>query len=179
MKFVLTHPPDTRNIVAAKAGAQIWAYCLMHLWQLWFGSVAMDEEHLIAAIRYVSLNPVRVRAHLSGRDDGVVTVAAVTPLLRAAMARGCEVQVGTDMQMRQTKSALAMACALRKACGRHQPQVTVCEPEAQLCLDRLRRDRVPVGSGRRRRVFAQQASCLQRLPEWRWNGVSEPGEILL
>jgi hypothetical protein len=26
-----------------------------------------------------------------------------TPLLRAAMARGCEVQVGTDMQMRQTK----------------------------------------------------------------------------
>jgi putative transposase len=62
-----------------------------HLWQARFGSVAMDEEHLIAAIRYVSLNPVRarlveraedwpwssVRAHLSGRDDGVVTVAPV------------------------------------------------------------------------------------------------------
>src|ERR1700676_3830738 len=44
----------------------------------------MDEEHLIAAIRYVSLNPVRarlferaedwpwpsVRAHRAGRDDG-------------------------------------------------------------------------------------------------------------
>ena len=51
----------------------------------------MDEVHLIAAIRYVSLNPVRarlveraadwpwssVRAHLCGRDDGVVTVAPV------------------------------------------------------------------------------------------------------
>ena len=56
-----------------------------------FGSVAMDEDHLIAAIRYVALNPVRarlvaraadwphssVRAHLSGRDDGVVTTAPV------------------------------------------------------------------------------------------------------
>ncbi|HUB84594.1 MAG TPA: hypothetical protein VL971_02800, partial [Rhizomicrobium sp.] len=51
-------------------------------------SVAMDESHLIAAARYVSLNPVRarlvaraedwrwssVRAHLSGRDDELVTV---------------------------------------------------------------------------------------------------------
>ena len=62
-----------------------------HLWQARFGSVAMDEDHLAAAIRYVSLNPVRarlagrakdwawssVRAHLRGRDDGVVTVAPV------------------------------------------------------------------------------------------------------
>jgi putative transposase len=51
----------------------------------------MDEAHLYAAIRYVSLNPVRarlvaraqdwpwssVRAHLARRDDGVVTVAPV------------------------------------------------------------------------------------------------------
>src|SRR5689334_20081214 len=49
----------------------------------------MDEEHLVVALRYVSLNPVRarlvdrvedwpgssVRAHLAGRDDEVVTVA--------------------------------------------------------------------------------------------------------
>jgi putative transposase len=115
---------------AVKAGASIWAYCLMpnhvhviivppdedglrrtfgdlhrrytrhinarqgwtgHLWQARFASVAMDEAHLLAAIRYVSLNPVRarlverptewrwssVRAHLTGRDDGVVTVAPV------------------------------------------------------------------------------------------------------
>ena len=51
----------------------------------------MDEAHLIACVRYVSLNPVRarlvaraedwpwssVRAHLAGRDDGLVTVAPV------------------------------------------------------------------------------------------------------
>jgi len=62
-----------------------------HLWQGRFGSVAMDEAHLFAAIRYVSLNPVRARlvdsaadwpwssarAHLAGRDDGVVNVAPV------------------------------------------------------------------------------------------------------
>ena len=60
-----------------------------HLLQARFGSVAMDEEHLVAAARYVSLNPVRaqlveraddwrwssVRAHLSGRDGGLVSVA--------------------------------------------------------------------------------------------------------
>src|SRR5207248_7799549 len=62
-----------------------------HLFQNRFGSVAMDEPHLIAAVRYVSLNPVRamlvaraeewpwssVRAHLAGRDDELVAVAPV------------------------------------------------------------------------------------------------------
>ncbi|MFC5322932.1 hypothetical protein [Bradyrhizobium oligotrophicum] len=56
-----------------------------HFWQGRFGAVAMDEAHLAAALRYVSLNPVRARmvarpqdwawsstrAHLRGRDDGV------------------------------------------------------------------------------------------------------------
>ncbi|MEN8130676.1 MAG: hypothetical protein ABFS45_10885 [Pseudomonadota bacterium] len=62
-----------------------------HLWQGRFGSVVMDEEHLANAVRYVSLNPIRARlveraqdwpwssatAHLSGRDDKLVTVAPV------------------------------------------------------------------------------------------------------
>jgi putative transposase len=56
-----------------------------HFWQGRFGAVAMDEEHLAAALRYVSLNPGRARlvaraqdwrwsstrAHLLGRDDGI------------------------------------------------------------------------------------------------------------
>ena len=56
-----------------------------HFWQGRFGSVVMDEEHLAAAVRYVSLNPVRarlvgraedwrwssVRAHLYGKTDGL------------------------------------------------------------------------------------------------------------
>jgi REP element-mobilizing transposase RayT len=91
---------DWLGIAAAKAGAEMWAYCLMpnhvhaivtpkdevglrrtfgdlhrrttgqidarnrwtgHPWQARSGSVAMNEEHLIAAIPYVSLNPVRAR----------------------------------------------------------------------------------------------------------------------
>ncbi len=60
-----------------------------HLFQARFGSAAMDEEHLMAAARYVALNPVRARlveraedwrwssagAHLLGRDDALVSVA--------------------------------------------------------------------------------------------------------
>ncbi|WP_315741332.1 MULTISPECIES: transposase [unclassified Bradyrhizobium] len=62
-----------------------------HFWQGRFGAVAMDQAHLAAALRYVSLNPVRARlveraqdwrwsstrAHLRGRDDGVTARAAV------------------------------------------------------------------------------------------------------
>jgi putative transposase len=59
-----------------------------HLFQGRFGSLAMDEDHLIAAVRYLALNPVRarlvasasewphssVRAHLAGVDDALVSV---------------------------------------------------------------------------------------------------------
>jgi putative transposase len=62
-----------------------------HFWQGRFGAVVMDEEHLAAALRYVSLNPVRARltkraqdwrwsstrAHLSGRDDGLTARAPI------------------------------------------------------------------------------------------------------
>src|SRR5208337_4941616 len=58
----------------------------------------MDEDHLMAAARYVVLNPVRARlvatpedwpwssarAHLAGRDDGLVAVA---PLLERCGGR--------------------------------------------------------------------------------------------
>ncbi len=60
-----------------------------HLFQARFSSVVMDEDHLMAAARYVALNPVRAKlvakptdwrwssvgAHLAGRDDGLVEVA--------------------------------------------------------------------------------------------------------
>ncbi len=64
-----------------------------HLWQGRFASFVMDEAHLLAAARYIELNPVRAglvdapgdyrwssaRAHLRGKDDGLVRVA---PLLK-------------------------------------------------------------------------------------------------
>lgn len=56
-----------------------------YLWQGRFASCAMDEAHLLAAVRYVELNPVRARlaarpedwpwssarAHLLGEEDGL------------------------------------------------------------------------------------------------------------
>jgi len=63
-----------------------------YLWQGRFASFVMDEAYLLAAARYVELNPVRAklvadaaewpwssaRSHLSGRDDRLATVG---PLL--------------------------------------------------------------------------------------------------
>ncbi len=63
-----------------------------YLWQGRFASFVMDDPYLLAAARYVELNPVRARlvespaewpwssarAHLSGRDD---CLAKVAPLL--------------------------------------------------------------------------------------------------
>ena len=60
-----------------------------HLWQERFHSFVMDEVHLMAAVRYVELNPVRAglcdtpdqwpwssaRAHLKAQDDALVDVA--------------------------------------------------------------------------------------------------------
>jgi len=65
-----------------------------HLWQGRFSSFLMDEEYLLAATRYVELNPVRAglvstheeyrwssaRAHMNGKDDALVTVK---PLLES------------------------------------------------------------------------------------------------
>jgi len=65
-----------------------------YLWQGRFASAPMDEGHLMAAARYVELNPVRARlaasaegwpwssarAHLGGRDDGVVVVRPLLDL---------------------------------------------------------------------------------------------------
>ena len=39
-----------------------------HFWQGRFGAVAMDEPHLAAAFRYVTLNPVRARLVRGAQD---------------------------------------------------------------------------------------------------------------
>ena len=66
-----------------------------HLWQERFASFPMDEKHLLAAARYIEMNPVAAklvrkaedyrwssaRAHLKGQDDELTSVA---PLLALA-----------------------------------------------------------------------------------------------
>lgn len=86
------HPPPAGGGLRSKGGRCAERIVgTGHLFQSRFGSVAMDEAHLMAAVRYVSLNPVRarlaaraqdwrwssVRAHLAGADDELVTVRPV------------------------------------------------------------------------------------------------------
>jgi putative transposase len=66
-----------------------------HLWQERFHSFPLDEPHLAAAARYVERNPVRAglakrpddwawssaRAHLDGRDDGLVRTGPLLELI--------------------------------------------------------------------------------------------------
>jgi putative transposase len=77
-----------------------------HFWQGRFGAVAMDEEHLLAALAYVALNPVRARlverardwrwastrAHLTGRDDGITALQPIRDRVPdfAALLAGAE-----------------------------------------------------------------------------------------
>ncbi|MGB0670344.1 MAG: transposase [Rhodospirillales bacterium] len=72
-----------------------------HFWQGRFGCVALDEAHLIAAMAYGALNPVRARlakeadawpwsaihAYREPHDgDNVTDIAAVAPYRKAALA---------------------------------------------------------------------------------------------
>lgn len=66
-----------------------------YLWQGRFASFPMDENYLLAACRYVELNPVRAKlidwpgsfrwssakAHLEGKDDALVKVAPMLELV--------------------------------------------------------------------------------------------------
>ena len=80
-----------------------------HLFQGRFGCVAMDEAHMLNAVRYLAFNPVRaklcaapgewpwssVRAHLRGRNDALVTVR---PVLALAQRFGELLEMSADEQ---------------------------------------------------------------------------------
>ena len=66
-----------------------------HLWQERFASFVMDERHVLAAARYIELNPLRAKmaaapgaypwssakAHLAAQDDDLVTVKPLLELV--------------------------------------------------------------------------------------------------
>ena len=91
-----------------------------HLWQERFHSFAMDELHLLAAVRYVELNPVRaglcrladdwrwssVHSHLHLKPDKLITDAPMRALVdnwREYLAEGNSKTVNDDLR-RHTSS---------------------------------------------------------------------------
>jgi putative transposase len=70
-----------------------------HLWQGRFASYVMDEEHLLAAVRYIEMNPVRAAlveraedyrwssaaAHIAGQDDVLVKARPMLELVADRM----------------------------------------------------------------------------------------------
>jgi putative transposase len=89
-----------------------------HFWQGRFGCVAMDEEHLGAALRYVALNPVRARLvrHATnwpwssllaqlGAGDGLTATAAVAaryPDFAALIAAGEDAEASRRLRGAET-----------------------------------------------------------------------------
>ncbi len=137
-----------------------------HLFQGRFSSVVMDEEHLMAAARYVATNPVRAglveraedwpwssaRAHLAGRDDGLVEVA---PLLSRCGGRFAD--------LIEAEPAPALTASLRAA-------ETIGRPlGAPPFLDRLAalagRDPRPQKRGRKPRAAGAAAGKARRSRE--------------
>ena len=67
-----------------------------HLWQGRFSSFPMDERYLLAAVRYVELNPVRAglsekaedykwssaRSHISGKDDELIKASPLIEIIK-------------------------------------------------------------------------------------------------
>jgi REP-associated tyrosine transposase len=89
-----------------------------HFWQGRFGCVAMDEEHLGAALRYVALNPVRARltaratgwlwssVHAQlGKDDGVTATEKIAerfPDFPALLAAGEDEEMSHRLRRAET-----------------------------------------------------------------------------
>jgi putative transposase len=84
------------------------------LWQGRFGSYPLDERHLLAAVRYVELNPVRAglvrqpwryqwssaAAHVRGQDDGLVSASPMPELVGEDWREYLQREVsGLDMKL--------------------------------------------------------------------------------
>ena len=98
-----------------------------YLWQGRFASFVMDEPYLLAAARYVELNPVRAglvpdaadwpwssaRSHLSGRDDRLVQVAPL--LAMVADWRGLLNSAIREEELRDLREHVRTGCPLGNA----------------------------------------------------------------
>jgi putative transposase len=126
-----------------------------HLFQGRFGSVAMDEEHLLLAARYVSRNPVRarlvkrpqdwawssVRAHLKGADDGLVTVR---PLLDRVGRFAELLETPSEAELAQPRAAETVGRPIGSAAFLKREQLSC---RLGRSVEPGRRGRKPKGAG--------------------------------
>lgn len=124
-----------------------------HFWQGRFGCVAMDEDHLLAALRYVVLNPVRARLAERAQDwrwssvhalldpahgDGLTDTA---PVLERVPDFAALVQSGED-------EALSTSLRRSESTGRPLGDAAFLDHiEATLARDPKPRKRGPKGKG--------------------------------
>lgn len=97
-----------------------------HLWQERFSSFIMDEQYLLACVRYIENNPVRAKlvkspelwpwssasAHMQGKDDALVRVA---PLLLTC-SRRCGIPAGRRAARRDCPAAPAGSSRTLRQC---------------------------------------------------------------
>ena len=115
-----------------------------YLWQGRFASYAMEDAHLMTAVRYVELNPVRAglvktaenwrwssaKAHVTGRADGLTDLAALAGVhrnWRAMLRHGLEAgdlseeqvaAIEAHMRTGRPRGSEAFVGALETATGR-------------------------------------------------------------
>jgi hypothetical protein len=86
-----------------------------HLFQGRFGSVLMDEQHLLAGVRYVSLNPVRACLAARAEDWPWSSVRRIWRAGRSACRRG------TRTSPRRRYFAAHRTCSRRRGALRRYP----------------------------------------------------------
>lgn len=111
-----------------------------YLWQGRFASFPMDEDYLLACVRYVGLNPVRagltaravdwpwssVGAHVHGRADPLLTPGPLAERLAGRMAHAFDLDVEEEARRKLRRAcvtgrplgAAAWVKALEAATGR-------------------------------------------------------------
>ena len=129
------------------------------MFQSRFASVVLDDLHLIRAVRYVSLNPVRaplvarpedwkwssVRAHLAGVDDALVTVQPVldrVPHLKPLLLQGDAEQDFGDLRRAESTGrplgapefVISLESLLGRKIARRAPGR---KPETQIAAEQL------------------------------------------
>ncbi len=125
-----------------------------HLWQGRYGSVAMDEPHLVSALRYVAHNPVRARlatraqdwewsstrALIAGKDTRFVKVGPALERVGDFAAF-----LGQEFDEAMTYAALRKAESIGRPCGSRE---WLAEIEARTGLTIIPQKRGPAPKGR-------------------------------